>query len=241
MRVGLYKIALPFDEPAEKVITDVIQMITIPTFSVYHPHKDIIDFKLGTTDETDESNGVCVLKRIHRTSSSETYVFPDVFSNRKILYVRSIEYRDDTSIGLSFYGGVPIHGSLMQQSMIANASSRIASKLIPRISFKWIEPNMVELFNVINSSYITFTIAFQHDKSMETIPETCRESFLQLAYLDVKQFLYNALKHYNELPSAYGTISLKIDDWSSAESDRASLLSDWDDKFHLDEGYYEFS
>ena len=42
------------------------------------------------------------------------------------------------------------------------------------------------------------------------------------------------MKHYTELQSAYGTINLRIDDWSNAESERTELLNTWEDTYHLD-------
>ena len=230
MKIGIYKIALPFDEPTESVLTDVIQNITLPTFSMFHPYYETIDFNLGND-----------LTKLSQTSNSAVYQFPDVFYNRKILFVKRIEYKDDTCLGLSYYGGIPMNSSMIQQSMIANASSHIAAKMIPRITFKWIAPNKIEIFNAINAASVRITFAFSQDKSLGTIEDTCWDSFLELAILDCKSFLYNTFKHYNEIPSAYGSISLRMDDWQSAESDRKSLIDEWEASYHVDMALYEFS
>ena len=47
-------------------------------------------------------------------------------------------------------------------------------------------------------------------------------------------YLYNALKYYSTIQTAYGTLDLKIDNWENAESERNDLLSQWDDNYHLD-------
>ena len=58
--------------------------------------------------------------------------------------------------------------------------------------------------------------------------------------LDVKQFLYNTLKLYDGIPTAFGNINLKIDDYQSAEGDRNALLDKWRDSFHLDMQWEKF-
>ena len=62
---------------------------------------------------------------------------------------------------------------------------------------------------------------------------------MELATLDMKVFLYNTLKLYDGIPTAFGQINLKIDDYQSADGDRNTLLDNWRDKFHLDMDYSE--
>lgn len=228
MDIGIYKIALPFDEPVEKVLTDVIQIKTVPIFSLVHPYYETLRFNLGELEVVD------------RGSDHTTYLLPDVFHNRKILYVKRVEYADNTVVGLSYFGGFPMSGSLIQESMIANASSKLAAKLVPRITFKWEPPRKLTIYNAINSCEINADIGFAQDKSLITIEDTCYDSFLELATLDCKKFLYESLKHYPELNSAYGNIALKIEDWQQADSDRKQLLERWNDTYHLDQVLYEW-
>ena len=42
------------------------------------------------------------------------------------------------------------------------------------------------------------------------------------------------LKHYNDMQSAYGNISLKLDDWQGASDARKQLLDDWGNVYHMD-------
>jgi hypothetical protein len=81
---------------------------------------------------------------------------------------------------------------------------------------------------------IDIEFAVEHTENLSSIPPTAFESFHELAELDIKIFLYNTLKHYNEIQTAYGTISLKIDDWANAEQDRKDLIEKWRDLYHLD-------
>ena len=73
-----------------------------------------------------------------------------------------------------------------------------------------------------------------HHPSLGSIPDTAQESFYQLALLDVKSYLYNVMKHYNQINSVHGTIDLKIDEWQNAAEQRLDLISKWDDSFHED-------
>ena len=53
MNVGIYAIALPFEEPTPKIIADVIQTQTLPIFSNYHPYYETITFCLNELKEVD--------------------------------------------------------------------------------------------------------------------------------------------------------------------------------------------
>lgn len=228
MDLGIYKIALPFDEPPEKVLTDVIQVKTVPVFSLVHPYYERMDFNLGD------------LETVERGSNYTTYLLPDVFHNRKILFVKRVEYADNTVVGLSYFGGFPMSGKLIQESMIANASAKLAAEMIPKISFRWEPPRKLTIYNAINSCHINVDIGFAQDPSLIMIEDTCYDSFLELATLDCKKFLYDTLKHYTELNSAYGNIALKIEDWQQADSDRKQLLEQWNNTYHLDQVLYEW-
>jgi hypothetical protein len=56
----------------------------------------------------------------------------------------------------------------------------------------------------------------------------------------MKMFLYNTLKMYDNIPTAFGNINLKIDDLQSAEESRNTLLDKWRDTFHLDMDWEQF-
>ena len=94
---------------------------------------------------------------------------------------------------------------------------------------------MIEIFTgyAMGNTY-RLTIALSHAENLSTIPATVYSSFLKLATLDVKNYLYNTLIHYENLQTAYGQLSLNIDRWSNAEDDRRSLIEKWEQTYHLD-------
>ena len=105
---------------------------------------------------------------------------------------------------------------------------------MPKMTFKYKHPRKLFLYNMYSSSTIVLELGFEHDKSLASIPETARESFIHLALLDVKSNLYPTMKMYSELNTAIGNINLKLDDWQNADSAREELINKWDDTYHLD-------
>jgi hypothetical protein len=222
-KLGIYSIALPI-ENTDDFIREIIEDTTIPVFSQYNCIIERVRFNLHN------------LEKIEQRANYETYLLPDVFSNREILYVSDVSYDEATISGIGYWGGgVPLmSGSFVNQSILANAGSTLSSRMIPKLTFKYEHPRKITLYNVLSSCHLVFEIAFAHDKSLASIPPTAEESFFELACLDVEEALYGMLKHYNELDSPYGKINLRIDDYQSAAQDRKQLLNEWDDKYHLD-------
>ena len=60
------------------------------------------------------------------------------------------------------------------------------------------------------------------------------ESFFELANLDIQNMLYKTMKHYTDISSAYGNISLKLDEWQNAKSEREQLVNQWKSNYHMD-------
>ena len=50
-------------------------------------------------------------------------------------------------------------------------------------------------------------------------------------------YLYNTLKYYDQIPTAFGNINMKIEEYSGAKDARQELLNTWRDTFHLDQDY----
>lgn len=222
IKLGLMAISTPFKD-LDGTITEIIQNITVPVFSTYNPVKEVIHTLMSD------------LELLEHTDSYEKYLLPE-FKNRNLINVLDVQY--DTSIlaGLGYYGGgLPLmEGNLLDQAMLSNAGANLMNTLIPKLTFHYEHPRTLYVFNAYSSSKIIIELAFEHDKTLASIPETARESFMQLALLDVKENLYPTLKQYTELNTAIGNINLKLDDWANAEQDRAQLIDKWDDVYHLD-------
>jgi hypothetical protein len=190
---------------------------------LYQPCKEFLT--LNTND----------LTRIDKTEQYKVYLLPE-FKSRNLLYVFDVRYDDSCLSGLGYYGGgMPLMtGNIISQTLLANAGANMINQMMPKMTFKYEPPRKLYLYNLYSSSKIVLELGFEHDKSLASIPETARESFMQLASLDVKANLYPTLKMYTELNTAIGNINLKLDDWANAESARDELINKWDDSYHID-------
>lgn len=221
LQLGLINIATPIENLDESIV-QIIQDITVPVFSTYASYKK--NLYIRTSD----------MELIEKTAEYERYVLPD-FGTEKLLYVFDVRYDTGQLSGLASYGAMPYYGgNLIQQILMGNASMNVYNHIIPKMTFKYMPPRELMLFNVYSYTKVVLELGFQHDKSLITIPESASESFFKLAVLDVKDNLYPTVKQYSELQTAIGTINLKIDDWQQAADKREELLREWDDTYHLD-------
>lgn len=223
LQLGLIAMASPIKDLDNVIVNDILNDITIPVFSKYCPARDRLIVNLDD------------LKRIEKTEAYCCYLLPD-FKTRKLLYVLDVRYDETTMSGLGFYGsGFPlIGGSMINQAMLSNAGMHLANQMIPKMTFEYVHPRLLYIYNAYNSYRCILDLGFEHDKSLASIPDTAEDSFYELFTLDVKANLYPTFKQYSSINTAYANVDLKIDDWSNAESERKDLLSRWDDTYHMD-------
>jgi hypothetical protein len=226
--LGLVAMATPFDN-LDELIREIIVIRTIPVFDELHPY--IVPLQIDTNE----------LDMVEKRSESTVYRLPDVFGNAQIMMITHMEplydndrYSHDYNTSLFSYGVTPcIYG--YQELMLAQAQANMLSTAAKGITFQFIAPNMIEIFSgyAMGNTY-RLSVAITHADNLSTIPATCYGSFLKLATLDVKNYLYNTLIHYENLSTAYGQLSLNIDRWSNAEDDRRALIEKWEQTYHLD-------
>ena len=163
------------------------------------------------------------------------YEIPNVFGDRKILYIRKVTQQNKL-LGNGILNPIMDESLDMYDSlMMAQAGANLLSTAVPSFTFKFVEPNLLYLYNMTTmANQLSIEFALEHFDNFSSIPNTAWQSFEQLAILDIKQFLYGVLKHYDSLQTAHGTINLHIDDWSSAKDDREALLDKWRDVYHME-------
>ena len=123
----------------------------------------------------------------------------------------------------------------MNATVTGAAINKYAGVTSRQPSSKWLGYNRIQLFDFPDKCWIRFVVKCEHDLSGETIQESQVESFMQLAELDLKRFLYNSLKNMTSVGSGFKDIQLKIDDWASAESERNALIEKWEGRYYLDD------
>lgn len=221
MDTGLAFISLPLENFDER-IKDLIQKKTLRTFNQFFPQR--------VSEDVDLSNFLC----IEDNYAHSVYEIP-LIRGRKVIGVEDVKLNTKSSNGGLWDPVADFHIGTYADMMLAQASADLTSLITPPFTFHFEHPNVLHLYNIGTIGYqLTMEVLLAHPGNLSTIPYTSEESFYDLALLDFKAFCYNSLKHFNEIQTANGTINLRIDDWSNAESERKELIRDWESKFHLD-------
>lgn len=234
VRLGLNTIALPFNQPTENVIREILQG-TIRTYSQFKPFV---------------REGYCLKKQLKAGSefdkSANIFVLPPELTITPVQYadaypVSSVVVNGESTLnGFTTTSPFVGFGSYYPQDIVnAELTGAALNKFLgvtsDPSSSKWLGYNKIQLFNFPDDCFVLFRVKCDHDAHAESIPVSCRESFMDLAILDVKMSLYNVLKNMNQVGSAFKEISLKIDDWAGAESERTQLIEKWTNTFHFDQ------
>lgn len=224
-KLGIVNMALPFDN-INQLIQQIIEEFTVPTFSLYCPDRKIMRVNVKESFEV-----------VDRQTTYTEFLIPDT-KNFKVLYVNDVYYNEDQLTNLGYYAGMVPMGlydvPFVNQMMLNNLSAQIINKAVPKMTFRWMPPRRLQLYNCYWSNVMMFDWSFEHSRSLNTIPDDALNAFMDLALLDVKENLYPTLAQYVEQNTQYGSIRLPIDNWANAEQERKELLNQWDDVYHLD-------
>jgi len=227
LKYNLQSITLPFknpvngeDIPAENFIQEVIEKITIPEYSQLYPW-----IQEGTIRKDQ-------LKPYDRTS--QIYYLPDIFQMSPIIGLDDVRIAQHS---YSFdYGDIsPAYGitKSIEGVITGNAYMLMSSQMREEPTFEFVSPNKVKLWGYPNVNLV-IVVACEHLPNGETIPDGCYDTFFQLADYDVQCAIYNTLKMYNPIPTAFGPLELNISDFQGAKAERDEFLERYRDSFHLD-------
>lgn len=225
MALGIYSIKLPVSD--DELFQDVVVDTTLPVFSTYVPYEynmlvDLNEIRIVDRYAVDDSSLI-----------SNCYEIPNIFPKQRCLGINNIRpYIEYNGMMMtSSYETIDSYQVLATGQTLANLSSA----MIPPQTFKFFPPNKFEIYNqVLYNNKVYLDLIYTHSSELFTIPETARESFFKLALLDTKMYLWNTLKYYTTIQTAYGQLDLKVENWEQAESERNDLLSQWDENYHLD-------
>lgn len=232
-RLSLETIALPYTQPIETVLTDIIQT-SVRTFSQFKPW---------------EREGYCHIKDLRSpddmSKKMNIYILPEDLTRTHVreaeAYMASSQYQDMEATTNAFTSGTPFVGfgayypqDIMNATVTGAAINKYAGVTSRPQTSRWLGFNKIQLFDFPGDAFIRFVVKCDH-ASVETIPDSCRESFMDLAILDVKASIYNALKNMNNTGGAFKETQVRIDDWSGAEDARNALVEKWTNTFHFDD------
>lgn len=211
-KLGVIYWNLPFPD------SDLIEIIedSINTFSRYYPRKHdvILDLQYHCIDPKQKKYRIDVgqLPKGTELISVNKTKFNDMYSNFMA-----------NEMG-TFYS----YGSI--EDMIAGAANQnlvnAEGRCVPTMSFQ--APDEIQFFNFYITGVKTLALEcfITHPKNLSTIPMGAEDVLKKLALYDVKIFLYDNLRHYDKIETAYGIIDLKIDDWASAEQERSEYVEE---------------
>lgn len=232
-QLGLNHITMPFKDPvterpkpAEQIIQEILTNVTIPIFSQYQPWIREGNANLDTLKLYDQRNAI--------------YMLPAALTTTPVMYVSNVFMPLHNNRGT--YGDIaPAYGinRSVQGVMTSMAYMMVAGQMRAEPTWDYLGENKIKLYGFPRTT-VTFRIACEHLANGETIPAGNYESFMQLAMLDMKMFLYNNLKLFDGIQSAHGTINLKIEEHQGADSERTAMLERWNDVFHLDMDWEQF-
>lgn len=115
-------------------------------------------------------------------------------------------------------------------SSLRYADAQLIGTMVPTLRMKFFQPNVLWInkpYADDDDLFITVTFKIQNDENLITVPDSAYEGVKELFILDLKKSIYNEYGMFSELETPYGTVNLKIDDWSSAEADRNQLYKDY--------------
>lgn len=231
---GLNTIALPYDKPVELVIKEILET-SVRTFSQFKPQlKEQYELRKNLRYANDAERRVGI------------YYIPEGLCTTPVhycdAYPSSAMYQNGEVTTNAFTVGSPFVGfgsyypqDILNATATGAAINKYAAVTSKQPTSKWLGYNKIRLFDFPDNSYIQFIAKCDHDLNCETIPDSCRESFIELATLDVQRTLYSQIKNMNNVGSAFKEIQLKIEDWSGAEQARKELIRSWTETFHYDE------
>lgn len=227
---GLNNIVLPFVNkqtkqpiPIENVIYHVLETTTIPTFSQFVPWKREGDSNIMDLKCIDQKKFI--------------YLLPPHLTITPVMYVIDVKLPYHNNRGT--YGDIaPAYGvnRSVEGVLTSQAYMMLAGQMRSEPTFDYLGYNQIRLYGYPKTR-LTFELACQHMSNGETIPDSCRTSFVRLADLQTQLFLYNQLKFYKNIPTAFGNLELPIDDWASAKEELNQLLDRWQDTYHVDMGW----
>lgn len=210
--LGLASLSLEKYYPS---IQEILTEDTLSTFSQYFPYEYTFSKDLSK-DYTVEADG------------SKMYYINDPFIEQNNLNIISVMAVEGASAFQDW--NAPLQTFNVDAMILEGLASNIRSQLnISTKSMKFFPPNRLRCRGFDGYSDVKIVVKLPYP-NIGYVPESVGEQFFKLAKLDIKIFLYQELKLYDNLQSADGEINLKIDSWADAESDRENLLNEWMNK-----------
>lgn len=223
-RLGTQPLNLP-DYLKKEKWAEVILEDSLSTFSRYFPHKVL--YIIDTANDISRDGKYYYIDEDKFPDDVEVYGVRD-------LTLQNLHKLTDINNGS--YDSIYTHfgyEDMLNAQMNADINSLFNSTIY--VDFEY--PNKIKIEGVTGMDLakrlptVEVELLIKHSNSLATLSPTKMEEFEKLAINDVKLFLYNSLKHYNNLETIFANIDLKVDDWSNAEDERNSIIDTYKDMY----------
>ena len=125
-------------------------------------------------------------------------------------------------------------GDLYGAVLTANinyADRQLVGEISRNFRFYFYAPNILMITNYIGPLNASFCV--KNDDNLISLDDMTYDSVKRLFILDLKKSIYNEFGNYTEVDTPYGTLDLKIQDWSNAEQDRNELFDNYRSTSHF--------
>lgn len=247
---------LPTDEiksPTEYMMT-IIREETLPSLDILHPM--IIKKTFSTADLIPvEVNDPTVLdSRIPRKMILDDryskYRIPlELTDGHEIMTIKSCvpissnygpmmdgfgRYGSYCGLPWNTHFGRATSGDLYGATLLSQvnyADRQLVGEISRNFRFYFYPPNILMVTNYIGPLNASFCV--KNDENLISLDDMTYEGVKRLFILDLKKSIYNEFGNYTEIDTPYGTLDLRIQDWSSAEQERNELYDTYRSTSHF--------
>lgn len=234
-RLGTKPLNLP-KEFSKDTWAEVILDETLVTFSRYFPHK--ITYEIS--DDTAKRKGDYWL------------INEDLFPGVEILGVKDIAWDKlpDGGVFNSVASSFGVYDFFqkpydLEDIMLITQRADQLSLINNGIYVEFEQPNKLKIMSSVGTNCVNSISRFKvdlfvtHSPNLNTIEPTKMETFEQLATVDVAGYLYNGLKYYDGLETAFSSIDLKLSDLQTIASYRENIIAELKEGYVSASNYYQ--
>ena len=242
---------LPKDEigSPKQYLQEILETRTLPSLNEVYPYIKRIELDVTGLTQLHGSDPLYVGYRIpaELTSGLEIYSIKSCYSGTGGTATSSQTMVDGSGVGrlgrglrlaaypnkYGRYSSANLYETVLM-GQLAYTDNMLLGQYQEAIVVRFEAPNIMW----VNKAYactpvFTLTLCLENDKNLLSIPNNVFDAVRRLFILDVKSTIYNQYGMLSSIDTALGTIDLKIEDWSGAESERNDLFDTHKSFAHL--------
>jgi hypothetical protein len=238
-----------------KYMTRILSEETLPSLNILHPFiikktfsvASLIPIDVRNPELIDLSINNALMGRVINDDRYSIYRIPsEVTDGYPILTIKSCVPVRANGAGIGSYGsyyneapwnthfGRSTSGDLYGTVLAADVDyvdRMLVGEVSRQFRFYFFEPNILSITNYMGALNASFCC--KNDESLTTLDDMTYEATKRLFILDLKKSIYNEYGNFTELDTPYGSLDLKIGDWSSAENERNELFDSYRSTSHF--------